>query len=149
MSQITQLTNLISTKVNQDDYKSAITQLGDDINARVQKGDLISQINLEAGQTLIESKKLFLDADSVVFSGKAFIPDAAIANLSLDKLTTGHITIPLLINLETRLNLVVRESKFLRYIRVLIERIRTHQLIPLILQLVQTTQIIMLFTPLL
>ncbi len=95
VSQITQLTNLISTKVNQDDYKSAITQLGDDINARVQKGDLISQINLEAGQTLIESKKLFLDADSVVFSGKAFIPDAAIANLSLDKLTTGHITIPL------------------------------------------------------
>ena len=94
VSQITQLTNLISTKVNQDDYKSAITQLGDDINARVQKGDLISQINLEAGQTLIESKKLFLDADSVVFSGKAFIPDAAIANLSLDKLTTGHITIP-------------------------------------------------------
>ena len=95
VSQITQLTNLISTKVNQDDYKSAITQLGDDINARVQKGDLISQINMEAGQTLIQSKKLFLDADSVVFSGKAFIPDAAIANLSLDKLTTGHITIPL------------------------------------------------------
>lgn len=95
VSQITQLTNLISTKVNQDDYKSAITQLGDDINARVQKGDLISQINLEAGQTLIESKKLFLDADSVVFSGKAFIPDAAIAHLSLDKLTAGHITVPI------------------------------------------------------
>lgn len=94
-SQLTQLTNLISTKVNHDDYKSAITQLGDDINARVQKGDLISQINLEAGQTLIESKKLFLDADSVVFSGKAFIPDAAIAHLSLDKLTTGHITVPI------------------------------------------------------
>lgn len=95
VSQITQLTNLISTKVNQDDYKSAITQLGDDINARVQKGDLISQINLEAGQTLIQSKKLFLGADSVVFSGKAFIPDAAIANLSLDKLTTGHLTVPI------------------------------------------------------
>ena len=95
VSQITQLNNLISTKVNQDDYKSAITQLGDDINARVQKGDLISQINLEAGQTLIESKKLFLDADSVVFSGKAFIPDAAIENLSLDKLTTGSLKVPL------------------------------------------------------
>lgn len=95
VSQITQLNNLISTKVNQNDYKSAITQLGDDINARVQKGDLISQINLEAGQTLIESKKLFLDADSVVFSGKAFIPDAAIAHLSLDKLTAGHITVPI------------------------------------------------------
>ena len=55
----------------------------------------MSQINIEAGQMLIQSNKLFLDADSVVFSGKAFIPDAAIENLSLDKLTTGHITIPL------------------------------------------------------
>lgn len=95
VSQITQLTNLISTKVNQDDYKSAITQLGDDINARVKSGDLISQINLEAGQTLIQSKRIYLDADSVVFGGKAFIPDAAIANLSLDKLTTGHLKIPI------------------------------------------------------
>lgn len=94
-SQLTQLNNLISTKVNQDDYKSAITQLGDDINARVAKGDLISQLNMEAGQTLIQSKKLFLDADSVVFSGKAFIPDAAIENLSLDKLTTGSLKVPL------------------------------------------------------
>lgn len=97
VSQITQLNNLISTKVNQDDYKSAITQLGDDINARVQKGDLISQINMEAGQTLIQSKKLFLDADTIVFSknSKAFIPDAAITNLSLDKLTTGQLKIPI------------------------------------------------------
>lgn len=95
VSQITQLTNLISTKVNQDDYKSAITQLGDDINARVQKGDLMSQINIEAGRLLFQSNKIFLDADTIVFSGKAFIPDAAIENLSLDKLTTGHITIPL------------------------------------------------------
>ena len=94
-SQITQLTNVVQSKVSSKDYQTAISQLTDDINAKVSKGDLISQINMEAGQTLIQSKKLFLDADSVVFSGKAFIPDAAIANLSLDKLTTGHITIPL------------------------------------------------------
>lgn len=94
-SQITQLTNVIQSKVSSKDYQTEISQLTNDINAKVAKGDLISQINMEAGQTLIQSKKLFLDADSVVFSGKAFIPDAAIANLSLDKLTTGHITIPL------------------------------------------------------
>lgn len=94
-SQITQLTNVVQSKVSSKDYQTAISQLTDDINAKVAKGDLISQINMEAGQTLIQSKKLFLDADSVVFSGKAFIPDAAIENLSLDKLTTGHITIPL------------------------------------------------------
>ena len=94
-SQITQLTNVVQSKVSSKDYQTTISQLTNDINAKVSKGDLISQINMEAGQTLIQSKKLFLDADSVVFSGKAFIPDAAIANLSLDKLTTGHITIPL------------------------------------------------------
>lgn len=94
-SQITQLTNVVQSKVGSKDYQTAISQLTDDINAKVAKGDLISQINMEAGQTLIQSKKLFLDADSVVISGKAFIPDAAIENLSLDKLTTGHITIPL------------------------------------------------------
>lgn len=94
-SQITQLTNVVQSKVSSEDYQTTISQLTNDINAKVSKGDLISQINMEAGQTLIQSKKLFLDADSVVFSGKAFIPDAAIANLSLDKLTTGHITIPL------------------------------------------------------
>lgn len=94
-SQITQLTNIVQSKVSSKDYQTTISQLTNDINAKVAKGDLISQINIEAGQTLIQSKKLFLDADSVVFSGKAFIPDAAIENLSLDKLTTGHITIPL------------------------------------------------------
>lgn len=94
-SQITQLNNLVQSKVNTKDYESKISQLSDNINARVSKGDLISQLNMEAGQTLIQSKKLFLDADSVVFSGKAFIPDAAIANLSLDKLTAGHITVPI------------------------------------------------------
>lgn len=78
-----------------DNVASTFDMLQYDMDLRVQKGDLLSQLNMEAGQTLIQSKKLFLDADSVVFSGKAFIPDAAITNLSLDKLTTGHITVPI------------------------------------------------------
>lgn len=68
---------------------SKISQLSNDINLRVQKGDLLSQINIEAGQTLIQSDKLYLDASSVVFSGNAFIPSAAITDLSADKITTG------------------------------------------------------------
>ncbi|MDM8277852.1 phage tail spike protein [Ligilactobacillus aviarius] len=68
---------------------SKISQMSDDINMRVQKGDLLSQINIQAGSTLIQSKKLFLDASSVVFSGNAFIPSAAITDLSADKITTG------------------------------------------------------------
>lgn len=67
--------------------ESEITQLRDDINLRVKSGDLLSQINLTAGNTLIQSNKLYLDASSVVITGTAFIPSAAIAELDADKLT--------------------------------------------------------------
>lgn len=80
---------MAGTKVGTDEYNSKITQLANDINLRVTKGDVISQINMEAGQTLIQSGKILLDSPSVVFSGNAFIPDAAIQNLSANKLTTG------------------------------------------------------------
>ena len=65
---------------------SEINQLKDDINLRVTKGDLISQINLQAGATLIQSNKLVLDAKTTVFTGDAFIPDAYISTLNADKL---------------------------------------------------------------
>lgn len=68
---------------------SQLTQLQDAINLRVSKGDVLSQINLEANRTLIQSGKLVLDAPTVVFTGSAFIPSAAIASLSADKITTG------------------------------------------------------------
>lgn len=66
-----------------------INQLQDAINLRVTKGDLISQINLQAGTALIQSNKLVLDAKTTVFTGDAFIPSAAIANLTADDITTG------------------------------------------------------------
>ncbi|HIW70991.1 MAG TPA: gp58-like family protein [Candidatus Levilactobacillus faecigallinarum] len=80
---------LAGTKVGEDEYNSKITQLSNDINLRVTSGDVINQINMEAGQTLIQSGKILLDAPSVVFSGSAFIPGAAIKNLSADKITAG------------------------------------------------------------
>lgn len=52
-------------------------------------GELLSRINLDAGKILFQSKKLYLDADTTVIGGKAFITDAAIKSLSADKLTTG------------------------------------------------------------
>ena len=67
--------------------ESEITQLRDDINLRVKSGDLLSQINLTAHNTLIQSNKIYLDSSSVVFSGRAFIPSAAISELDADKLT--------------------------------------------------------------
>lgn len=86
-SKITQLSNTIQSKVSSSDFNSKITQLANDINLRVTKGDLLSQINLTAGNTLIQSNKIYLDSSSVVFSDRAFIPSAAIAELDADKLT--------------------------------------------------------------
>ena len=71
--------------------ESEITQLRNDINLRVKSGDLLSQINIAAGHTLIQSNKIYLDAKSVVFGkdSKAFIPAALITNLTADQITTG------------------------------------------------------------
>lgn len=93
-SKITQLSNLIATKVSQGDYNSQITQLQNDINQRVQVGDVISQINQEAGgDTLIQvsngKKSLILDAGNTIFTGKAWIPSAAISNIQADQVQIG------------------------------------------------------------
>ena len=93
-SKITQLSNLIATKVSQGDYNSQITQLKNDINLRVTKGDLISQINQEAGgNTLIQVNNgkgsLILDAANTIVKGKEWIPVAAIADLTADQVQAG------------------------------------------------------------
>lgn len=90
-SAVTQLSNLIQAKVSSGDFTSTTTQLKNLINQRVQVGDVISQINQEAGgNTLIQvsngNGKLVLNANSVVFTGDAFIPDAYISTLNADKL---------------------------------------------------------------
>ena len=96
-SKITQLSNLIATKVSSGDYNSQITQLKNDINLRVAKGNVVSQINQEAGgNTLIQvangKGSLILNADTVDFTGTAFIPAAYITDLTADKIKTGTLT---------------------------------------------------------
>lgn len=59
-------------------------------------GEQLSIINVNAGNILFKSNKIFMDAASTVFSGKAFIPDAAISNLTADKITTGTLNAGLL-----------------------------------------------------
>lgn len=80
-----------------------INQLQDAINLRVTKGDLISQINLQAGTSLIQSNKLVLDAETTVFTGNAFIPSAAISSISADKIMLGSTS---LYNSDGTMNLV-------------------------------------------
>lgn len=56
---------------------------------KVSKNKILAQINVAAGTTLIQNDKIYMDASSTVFSGKAFIPNAAITNISADKINTG------------------------------------------------------------
>lgn len=96
-SKITQLSDLVQNKVSSGDFTSMTTQLKDLINQRVQVGDVISQINQEAGgDTLIQvsngKKSLILDAGNTIITGKAWIPSAAIANLTADQVQAGTLT---------------------------------------------------------
>lgn len=93
-SEVTQLSNLVQTKVSSDDFTSTTTQLNNLINQRVQVGDVISQINQEAGgNTLIQVSNgkgaLVLDAGNTIITGKAWIPSAAISSISADKIMLG------------------------------------------------------------
>lgn len=114
-SKITQLSNLIATKVSQGDYNSQITQLKNDINLRVTKGDLISQINLQAGTALIQSNKLVLDGKTTIITGEAFIPSAAIGSISADKIMLGSSA---LWNTDGTLNLVNQNGNLKALIQV-------------------------------
>ena len=96
-SEVTQLSNLVQTKVSSGDFTSTTTQLKNLINQRVQVGDVISQINQEAGgNTLIQVSNgkgsLILDAGNTIITGKAWIPSATIANLTADDIKTGTLT---------------------------------------------------------
>lgn len=80
----------------QNDVNAQIKELNDyKANAAktyVAKGTVISNVNAEANASIFStSNKLYMDAATTVFSGKAFIPDAAIVNLTASKLTAGTI----------------------------------------------------------
>lgn len=96
-SKITQLSTVVQSKVSQGDYNSQINQLKSDINLRVQKGNVVSQINQEAGgNTLIQVSNgkgsFILNADNTIMTGKAWIPVAAIANLTADQIQAGTLS---------------------------------------------------------
>ena len=107
-STVTQLSNVVQSKVSSSDYTSTINQLNNAINQRVQVGNVISQINQEAGgDTLIQvsngKKSLILDAANTIITGEAWIPSAAISSISADKIMLGSTS---LWNSDGTLNLV-------------------------------------------
>lgn len=73
---------------SQDDVsQSQITQLSNDINLRVQKGDVINQINISPESILIAGQKVHITGQTSI--DNAVIKDAMIANVTADKITAG------------------------------------------------------------
>ena len=89
ISTLTKTVTGIQGQVADGVSRSEFQALSNQVNLKVSKGDVVGQLNIDAGKTLIQNNKILLDADSVVFSGKAFIPDAAITNISADKINAG------------------------------------------------------------
>lgn len=71
--------------------QSQLSVLTNQIDMAVREGDVIGRINIQAGRNLIQNKQIIMDAETVTFTGKAFIPDAAITTMSADKITAGVI----------------------------------------------------------
>ena len=69
--------------------KSQITQLSDDINLRVIKGDVVNQINISPESILIAGNKVQITGETYIENG--VINDAKIKTLSANKLTAGTI----------------------------------------------------------
>lgn len=68
--------------------QSQFTQLSDNINARVEIGDVINQINISTEGILISGKKLILDGDTTV-TGTFRVANANITSIVADKLIGG------------------------------------------------------------
>lgn len=69
--------------------QSQISQLSDDINLRVQKGDVINQINVSTEGILIDGKKVHITGQTTI--DNAVIKDAMIQGMTANKLTAGTI----------------------------------------------------------
>ena len=77
-----------------DEAKTAADNYTDTVaDEKVDIGQVVSQINIETDNILIESGKLLLDAETVAFSGSAFIPGAYIENASIDNAKIADATI--------------------------------------------------------
>ena len=74
-TQVTQLSNQwTQTTELVTGHTTQISSLGQQLTFKVTKGDVTGQINIEAGVTLIQNKKLLLDADTYIM-GTTFAND--------------------------------------------------------------------------
>src|SRR5699024_457308 len=111
----TQLANLIQVAVTGEEMTGAISVLENNINARVEKGDVINQINISDENILIQANKIMALGD-VVVDGKLTITDEFIApNAQIDgaKIADATIGSAKIVNLDVD-KIVGNTSEFTR-----------------------------------
>lgn len=90
-SQQTQMDGQITNVVKDvDGNKTQITQLKSDINLRVEKANVIAQINLSPEQVLIQAKRIHLSGESLIDNAvikSAHIQDGSITNVKIQDAT--------------------------------------------------------------
>ncbi|WP_436801920.1 gp58-like family protein [Streptococcus dysgalactiae] len=98
-SRLTQLSDLISTKVTKGDVETTIAQSYDKIALAIKDklpankmtgSDIISAINLDRSGVKITGKNITLDGNSYI--SNAVIKDAHIANMDAGKINTGYLS---------------------------------------------------------
>lgn len=90
---ITSVITNLSDPIKAADNYSAFTQLQDDINLRVKKGDVINQINVSDESILIDGKKVHITGDTIFDNNviaKGMIQAGAV---TADKLAAADITL--------------------------------------------------------
>jgi phage minor structural protein len=87
----TSLQSSIDGKVGADVYNSKISQLANDINLRVKKGDTVTQLNIDgaSGTVLIDGKLTHITGQTTI--DEAVITHAMIASIDLGKATFGEL----------------------------------------------------------
>lgn len=86
-TQLQQTLASVQLTANNAVTQSQYTQLADSINLRVQKGDVINQINISPENILIAGQKVHITGQTSI--DNAVIKDAMIANVTADKITAG------------------------------------------------------------
>lgn len=83
--------NALIDKVSTEEFESTITQVEDNINLRVEKGDIVNQINISEEDILIDAKKIRLSGDTTVDGDFKVTGDMIAGEITADKIRGGTI----------------------------------------------------------
>lgn len=89
MAKIDSVENSLQFKVDSEDYNSAMSLLHDNLNLRVEKGDIIHQINISDEEILIAGDRIIISGDTTVDGSFKVTNEMIASGISADKVNFG------------------------------------------------------------